>query len=38
MMYDIWVLAILSLVAISCSMVGVFLILRRMALLGDAIS
>ena len=35
---DIWILAIASLVAISCSMVGVFLVLRRMALLGDAIS
>lgn len=35
---DIWILATASLVAISCSMVGVFLILRRMALLGDAIS
>lgn len=38
MMADIWILATASLVAISCSMVGVFLILRRMALLGDAIS
>ena len=35
---DLWILVIASLVAISCSMVGVFLILRRMALLGDAIS
>ncbi len=38
MINDIWILAIASLVAVSCSMVGVFLILRRMALLGDAIS
>lgn len=35
---DLWILATASLVAISCSLVGVFLILRRMALLGDAIS
>ncbi len=38
MMGDIWILATASLVAVSCSMVGVFLILRRMSLLGDAIS
>lgn len=38
MMNDIWILATASLVAVSASMVGVFLILRRMALLGDAIS
>lgn len=38
MVNDIWILAIASLVAVSCSMVGVFLILRRIALLGDAIS
>ncbi len=38
MMGDIWILATASLVAISCSMVGVFLVLRRMSLLGDAIS
>ena len=38
MIADIWILATASLVAISCSMVGVFLILRRMSLLGDAIS
>jgi manganese/zinc/iron transport system permease protein len=35
---DIWILATASLVAISCSLVGVFLILRRMSLIGDAIS
>ncbi|MGC9385436.1 MAG: metal ABC transporter permease [Hydrogenovibrio sp.] len=38
MIGDIWILATASLVAISCSMVGVFLVLRRMSLLGDAIS
>lgn len=38
MQSDIWIILIASLVAISCSMVGVFLILRKMALLGDAIS
>ncbi len=38
MVADIWIIVTASLVAISCSMVGVFLILRRMALLGDAIS
>lgn len=37
-MHELWILATASLVAISASMVGVFLILRRMALLGDAIS
>lgn len=35
---DLWIIATASLVAVSCSLVGVFLILRRMALLGDAIS
>ncbi len=38
MISDIWILATASLVAISCSLVGVFLILRRMSLIGDAIS
>lgn len=38
MISDLWILATASLVAISCSMVGVFLVLRRMSLLGDAIS
>ncbi|KUJ74050.1 iron ABC transporter [Thiomicrospira sp. XS5] len=38
MMGDVWILATASLVAVSCSMVGVFLVLRRMSLLGDAIS
>lgn len=35
---DIWILATASLVAASCAIVGSFLILRRQALLGDAIS
>lgn len=35
---DLWILATASLVAASCAMVGVFLILRRQALMGDAIS
>lgn len=35
---DLWIIATASLVAISCAMVGVFLVLRRMSLLGDAIS
>lgn len=35
---DIWIIATASLVAASCAMVGVFLILRRQALMGDAIS
>ncbi|MBD3612314.1 MAG: metal ABC transporter permease [Hydrogenovibrio crunogenus] len=38
MISDVWILATASLVAISCAMVGVFLVLRRMSLLGDAIS
>jgi manganese/zinc/iron transport system permease protein len=36
--HDWWVLLIGILVAISCSILGVFLILRRMAMLGDAVS
>jgi manganese/zinc/iron transport system permease protein len=35
---DLWILLTAALVAASCSIVGVFLILRRQALLGDAIS
>ncbi|MBN2647064.1 MAG: metal ABC transporter permease [Thiotrichales bacterium] len=35
---DLWILATASLVAASCALVGVFLILRRQALMGDAIS
>ena len=36
--HDIWILATASLVAAATSLVGVFLILRRQALIGDAIS
>jgi manganese/zinc/iron transport system permease protein len=35
---DWWIMAIGALVAGACGLVGVFLILRRMAMLGDAIS
>ncbi len=35
---DIWIIATAALVAASCALVGVFLILRRQALIGDAIS
>lgn len=35
---DIWIMATASLVAASSALVGVFLILRRQALIGDAIS
>ena len=35
---DLWILATASLVAAACALVGVFLILRRQALMGDAIS
>ncbi|MDX1353342.1 MAG: metal ABC transporter permease [Thiomicrorhabdus sp.] len=35
---DFWIIATASLVAASCAIVGVFLILRRQALIGDAIS
>ncbi|MDG6778361.1 metal ABC transporter permease [Thiomicrorhabdus sp. zzn3] len=38
MISDLWILATASLVAVACSMVGSFLILRRQSLLGDAIS
>jgi manganese/zinc/iron transport system permease protein len=37
-MNDIWILATASLVAASAALVGVFLILRKQALIGDAIS
>jgi len=37
-MNDIWILATASLVASSCALVGVLLVLRRLSLLGDAIS
>lgn len=36
--HEVWIVAIASLVAVSCSLVGVFLVLRKMAMLGDAIS
>lgn len=35
---ELWVIATGILVGISCSLVGVFLVLRRLAMLGDAIS
>lgn len=38
MMNDVWILATASLVASSCALVGVLLVLRRLSLLGDAIS
>lgn len=38
MINDIWIIATAALVAASCALVGVFLILRRQALIGDAIS
>lgn len=34
----LWIITIGALVAVSCSLVGSFLVLRRMAMLGDAIS
>lgn len=37
-MDTIWILVIGSLVAVSCSLVGCFLVLRRLSMLGDAIS
>ena len=37
-MTDFWILLVGSLVAVSCSLLGCFLILRRMAMIGDAIS
>lgn len=36
--HELWIIAIASLVALSCSLVGVFLVLRKMSMLGDAIS
>lgn len=35
---DAWVLAIACLVSIACSLVGCFLVVRKMSMLGDAIS
>jgi manganese/zinc/iron transport system permease protein len=37
-MNDFWILLTAALVACSCSLLGCFLILRRMAMIGDAIS
>jgi manganese/zinc/iron transport system permease protein len=37
-MEGLWIIATASLVALSCSILGVWLILRKMAMLGDAIS
>lgn len=38
MAHEVWILAIAALTSISCAIVGVLLVLRRMAMLGDAIS
>src|SRR5690606_35540357 len=38
MIEDFWVMLTASLVAASCGFIGCFLILRRMAMIGDAIS
>src|SRR5690606_39814651 len=38
MSYTAWILLIASLVGVSCGLVGVLLILRRMAMMADAIS
>ena len=38
MSYDAWILLTGSLVGITCAMIGCFLILRKMAMLADAIS
>jgi manganese/zinc/iron transport system permease protein len=38
MSYDLWIILTGSLVGISCGMIGCFLILRKMAMLADAIS
>ncbi len=37
-MNDFWIILTASLVACSCSLLGCFLVLRRMAMIGDAIS
>lgn len=36
--HDVWIMVIGALAASACALVGVFLVLRRLALLGDAIS
>jgi manganese/zinc/iron transport system permease protein len=38
MTYDAWIIVTGSLVAITCAMIGCFLVLRKMAMLADAIS
>ncbi|MDQ0231115.1 metal ABC transporter permease [Metabacillus malikii] len=38
MTYDVWIIITGSLVGITCAMVGCFLVLRKMAMLADAIS
>ena len=38
MTYTLWILLTAALVGISCGLVGVFLILRKMAMMADAIS
>jgi manganese/zinc/iron transport system permease protein len=35
---ELWIIIIACLVGVSCSLVGVFLVLRKMSMLGDAIS
>ncbi len=37
-MNDFWIIIEGSLVAVSCGLLGVYLILRKMAMVGDAIS
>ncbi|MNI35638.1 Manganese transport system membrane protein MntB [compost metagenome] len=37
-MNDFWIILTASLVAVSCSLIGCFLVLRKMAMIGDAIS
>lgn len=37
-MYDFWVVLVLSLVALNASLIGTFLVLRRAAMMADAIS
>ena len=38
MTYTLWIILTAALVGISCGLVGVFLILRKMAMMADAIS
>lgn len=37
-MNDVWIIATASLVAINCALLGTFLVLRKMSMVGDAIS